>query len=183
MRSQGDAAEILEFGVAPAQQDQGLGRRIVGWLAEEAKRRGKRQITVGTGNSSLGYIAFYQTQVASRLEFQFADALRPALLQRPFGAVVDSGFFHLFNPKVGDRFIAERAATLLPGDRYYLLAFAVEFAISNAPRAVSAEEIQARFTPAKGWRIQALRKATFQNRVAAVPATCACLERLPAPSS
>lgn len=60
MRWQGDAAEILELAVAAAQQGRGLGRRIVAWLADEARRRGKRQLTVGTGNSSLGTIAFYQ---------------------------------------------------------------------------------------------------------------------------
>jgi GNAT superfamily N-acetyltransferase len=60
MRWQGAAAEILELGVAPAQQGRGLGRQIIAWLAAEARRRGKHQLIVGTGNSSLGTIAFYQ---------------------------------------------------------------------------------------------------------------------------
>lgn len=60
MRWQGEAAEILELAVAAAHQGRGLGRRIVAWLADEARRRGKRQLTVGTGNSSLDNIAFYQ---------------------------------------------------------------------------------------------------------------------------
>ena len=60
MRWQGAATEILELGVAPAEQGRGLGRQIVAWLADEARRRGKRQLIVGTGNSSLGNIAFYQ---------------------------------------------------------------------------------------------------------------------------
>jgi len=118
-------------------------------------------------------------EIARRLEFTADDALRPASLGRLFGAVVDSGFFHLFDPEVGDRFVSELAAALHPGGRYYLLAFAVEFAIPNAPRAVSQDEVLARFTPARGWRVLALREALFQNRVAATPATCACLERVP----
>lgn len=117
-------------------------------------------------------------EVAGLLEFQVADALRPSLLGRRFGAVVDSGFFHLFSAEAGDRFVEELAATLLPGGRYYLLAFAVEFGIPNVPRAVSQEEVRARFTPERGWRILALREAVFQNRVAATPAMCACLERI-----
>jgi hypothetical protein len=110
--------------------------------------------------------------------FQVADALRPSQLGRQFGAVVDSGFLHLFEPAVADRFATELALSLRPGGRYYLLAFAVQFDVPNVPRAVSEEELQARFTPERGWRILALRETLFQNRVAATPAICACIERL-----
>jgi SAM-dependent methyltransferase len=116
-------------------------------------------------------------EIAERLAFHVADALRPSLLGRRFGAVVDSGFLHLFAPQVADGFAAELAASVRPGGRYYLLAFAVQFDIPNVPRAVSQEELQARFAPERGWRILALREARFQNRVAATPATCACIER------
>ena len=118
-------------------------------------------------------------EVARLLEFQVADALQPALLQRKFGSVVDSGFFHLFEPDERDRFLDELGPTLLPGGRYYLLAFAVEFP-PPSPRPVTEDELRARFTPAKGWRIQALRSAEFLSRIAPVPALCACVERLPA---
>jgi SAM-dependent methyltransferase len=117
-------------------------------------------------------------ELAERLQFQVADALRPAQLERQFGAVVDSGFLHLFEPQVADRFAEELAAILRPGGRYYLLAFAVQFDIPNVPRAVAAEELQARFMPERGWRILTLRKALFQNQVAATPAICACVERI-----
>jgi SAM-dependent methyltransferase len=92
-------------------------------------------------------------ELAERLQFQAADALRPAQLGRQFGAVVDSGFLHLFEPEVADQFAAELAASLRPGGRYYLLAFAVQFDIPNVPRAVSEEELRARFTDERGWRI------------------------------
>lgn len=52
--------EILELAVAELQQGRGLGRRFIAWLADEARRRGKGQLVVGTPNSSLGNIAFYQ---------------------------------------------------------------------------------------------------------------------------
>jgi SAM-dependent methyltransferase len=116
-------------------------------------------------------------ELAERLDFQVADALRPSLLGRQFGAVVDSGFLHLFDPEAAERFAAELATSLRPGGRYYLLAFAVQFDIPNVPRAVTVEELQARFTPERGWRILAMREALFQNRVATTPATCACVER------
>jgi SAM-dependent methyltransferase len=116
-------------------------------------------------------------EFAAQMEFQVADALRPAQLGRQFGAVVDSGFLHLFEQQTADRFAEELAASLRPGGRYYLLAFAVQFDIPNVPRALSEEELRARFTDERGWRILALREALFQNRVAATPAICACVER------
>lgn len=118
-------------------------------------------------------------EVARRLDFRVADALRPSLLGVRFGSVVDSGFFHLFDPEEGDRYLRDLAGALLPGARYYLHAFAVEFPIPNAPRAVTGEEVRGRFTEADGWRILALQPAEFLSRVAPpVPAVAACVERL-----
>lgn len=115
--------------------------------------------------------------VARRLEFRVADALRPTRLDRRFGAVVDSGFFHLFDPPTRDAFADELAAALQPGGRLYLLAFATEFPMPNTPLRVTDDELRARFSAAKGWRVLALRPATFQSRIAPVPAVAACLER------
>lgn len=118
-------------------------------------------------------------EVARLLEFRVADALKPSLLGQKFGAVVDSGFYHLFEPDQSQPFIDDLFQALLPGGRYYLLAFAIEFSVTNAPRQISAEEVRARFTPERGWRILDLRSVEFFNRVALpVPATGACIERI-----
>ena len=127
-----------------------------------------------------GKAAALPPEVAGRLEFRVADALRPSLLGRRFGSVVDSGFLHLFDPAECDRFAVEVAAALVPGGRYYLLAFAVEFDIPHSPRAITEEELRARFTAERGWRVRTVRPAEFLSRVARVPATAACIERLPA---
>jgi SAM-dependent methyltransferase len=116
-------------------------------------------------------------ETAGSLEFKVGDALRPSQLELRFGAVVDSGFFHLFAPEECDRLIDEVAAALLPGGRYYLHAFATEFPGPNMPRAVTEGEVRARFTAANGWRVLEVRSAEFQSRVAPVPATVACAER------
>jgi ubiquinone/menaquinone biosynthesis C-methylase UbiE len=115
--------------------------------------------------------------VAARLEFLVADALRPAGLGRTFGAVVDSGFFHLFEPTELDPFVEELATVLPPGGRYYLLAFATTFPNPNMPRAVPEAELRERFSAERGWRILELRDAEFQSRIAPVPAVVACFER------
>lgn len=126
-------------------------------------------------------VAALPPEVANLLDFQVADALQPSLLQRSFGAVVDSGFLHLFEPEQRDRFIDDLASALLPGGRYYLLAFAVDFGIPNVPRQVTEEELRARFTSEKGWHILDIRPAEFLSRVAPpTSAIRACMERLPA---
>jgi ubiquinone/menaquinone biosynthesis C-methylase UbiE len=115
--------------------------------------------------------------VARLLDFRVADALKPSLLQQPFGAVVDSGFFHLFSPDECDRYMDELALTLIPGGRYYLHAFDIEFSMPNLPRKVSIDEVRTRFTIGKGWNILELRSSEFHSRVAPpVPATIACIE-------
>jgi SAM-dependent methyltransferase len=119
------------------------------------------------------------TEVRGRLDFRVTDALRPSLLGRTFGTVVDSGFFHLFDPDDGDQFVSELARTLDPGGRYYLLAFAVTFPIPNSPRAVTSDEVHQRFMVGQGWRVLECASAEFLSRIAPVPATCACIERLP----
>jgi cyclopropane fatty-acyl-phospholipid synthase-like methyltransferase len=120
-------------------------------------------------------------EVRSSLNFQVADALKPSLLGQKFGAVVDSGFFHLFDSDECDRFMEELALTLLPYGQYYMHEFAIEFPISSMPRQVTADELQARFTLNKGWRIKEIQSVEFLSRVAPpVPAICACIEHFPA---
>jgi SAM-dependent methyltransferase len=116
--------------------------------------------------------------VANRLDFRVADALRPSLLEQTFGAVVDSGFYHLFDPDQCERFVAELALVLRPGGRYYLHEFAVTFPVPNVPRQVTEAELRERFTPERGWHVLTIRPGEFLSRVAPVPATLACIERV-----
>ena len=119
-------------------------------------------------------------ETARLLSFRVADALKPSLLQRQFGSIVDSGFFHLLDPNQSDQFIDELALTLLPNGRYYMHEFAIEFPVPNMPRQINADEIQDRFTPERGWRIREIQSVEFLSRVAPpVPGICACIERIP----
>lgn len=124
--------------------------------------------------------ADYLYPEASRLlEFRVADALRPSRLQKKFGAVLDSGFYHLFDSDQCEQLVEEVAATLLPHGHYYLHEFAIELPAPNLPRQITAGEIEARFTPDKGWRMIEIQSVEFLSRVAPpVPAICACIERL-----
>jgi ribosomal protein S18 acetylase RimI-like enzyme len=60
MQWRDDGCEMIELAITPQRQGQGLGKHLVAWLIEEARRRGKRQMLVGTANSSIDTIAFYQ---------------------------------------------------------------------------------------------------------------------------
>lgn len=60
LRWRSEPAEIMELAIAPERQGQGLGKHFIMWLVDEARRRGKRQLLVGTANASIGNIAFYQ---------------------------------------------------------------------------------------------------------------------------
>ncbi|HEX5733990.1 MAG TPA: GNAT family N-acetyltransferase [Blastocatellia bacterium] len=60
MRWGSEPCEIVELAVVEDRQGQGVGRQIVENLVVEARRRGKQKIVVGTGNSSIGNIVFYQ---------------------------------------------------------------------------------------------------------------------------
>lgn len=60
MRWSSEPCEIMELAVEEDRQGQGIGRQIIENLIVEARRRGKQRMLVGTGNSSIGNIVFYQ---------------------------------------------------------------------------------------------------------------------------
>jgi len=53
-------AEILNIAVAKSHQNLGLGKKMVQHAMEQATQQSFDVLTVGTGNSSIGQIAFYQ---------------------------------------------------------------------------------------------------------------------------
>jgi GNAT superfamily N-acetyltransferase len=60
MQWRGDPCELMELAIAAGRRGQGLGRRVVAWLLDEARRRGKRHMLVGASNAALDNIGFYQ---------------------------------------------------------------------------------------------------------------------------
>ena len=122
-------------------------------------------------------------EAQARLAFRVADALRPSALELSafgpsFGAVVDSGFLHLFENDVRDHFAVDLARALPVGGRYYLLAFAVTFPGEHMPRAVEEAEIRHRFSADAGWRVKHFGQATFESRAAQIPSVVACIEKI-----
>lgn len=60
MRWSSEPCEIIELAVEANLQGKGFGRQLIRSLIVEARRRGKQRMLVGTGNSSMGNIVFYQ---------------------------------------------------------------------------------------------------------------------------
>ena len=60
IRWNSEPCEIMELAIDEQHQGQGMGKRFVAWLIDEAGRRRKKQMLVGTANSSIPNIAFYQ---------------------------------------------------------------------------------------------------------------------------
>ncbi len=118
-------------------------------------------------------------EVNRLIEFRVGNALHPSSLGGLFGAVVDSGFFHLFGSADRARFAHDLGSALLLGGRYYLLGFAFDSPMPNAPRKVTESELRELFSPERGWRVLALRPALLEIRLApnGVPAVAACFEQ------
>ena len=55
-----EPCEILELAIVEEHQRQGLGRQFIEYLLVEGRRRGKTELLVGTGNSSIENLIFYQ---------------------------------------------------------------------------------------------------------------------------
>ena len=60
MRWSSEPCEIVELAVEEHLHGKGFGRQIIESLIVEARRKGKQRMLVGTGNSSIGNIVFYQ---------------------------------------------------------------------------------------------------------------------------
>jgi SAM-dependent methyltransferase len=153
-----------------------------GDLAHAIARRGVRVVGVDVVAAAIDE-ARRRTppDVAQLVEFRVGDATTPSRNAERFGSVVDSGFLHVLDAEQRDRFVRDLALALVDGGRYYLLAFAVEFPIPNTPLRVTEDELRSRFSTERGWRVVALRTATFETRVAGtppVPAIAACFERI-----
>ena len=119
-----------------------------------------------------------EPELAERVEFRLADALHPSQLGERFGAIVDSGFYHVFEQDERDAFAAELGECLVLGGRYYLLGFAVDFGLPNTPREVTEDELRRRFSADAGWRVLTVRPGRFITRLfQPVAAIAACIER------
>jgi ribosomal protein S18 acetylase RimI-like enzyme len=56
----GDEIEIKNLAIAPEHQGRGVGREAIELIADQCREAGARSLIVGTANSGLGALRFYQ---------------------------------------------------------------------------------------------------------------------------
>ncbi len=56
----GDAVELKAVAIDPAGQGTGMGKRMLALVLDALRRSGYRRAIVGTGNSGIGQLAYYQ---------------------------------------------------------------------------------------------------------------------------
>lgn len=60
IRQSGGSVELKAVAVEVTRHGQGVGRRMLAGVLADLKARGVRHVVVGTGNSGIGQLAFYQ---------------------------------------------------------------------------------------------------------------------------
>lgn len=119
-----------------------------------------------------------KTEIASNIEFIKEDLFQIRNLNRKFGSVIDSGFYHLFDKKQGNEYLQNIASVMESGGILYMLEFAIEFDIPNGPRTVTEEEIKHSLSQGNGWKILEIRHVQFENKISPVPAIAVCAQRI-----
>jgi SAM-dependent methyltransferase len=124
-------------------------------------------------------IPLIKPEVRNFIEFRLGDALNISKLNRQFGSITDSGFYHIFSRVDRDTIVNEIFKSLKRGGRYYLLGFAVDSPMPQAPKQVTRKELEEKFNPAAGWKILEIASVEFMTLSPRgnVPATAACIEK------
>lgn len=73
----GEATELKAVAVAPERHGQGIGKRLLTLVLDRLRAQGVRRVIVGTGNSGIGQLAFYQ-KAGFRLSHVERDFFTPA---------------------------------------------------------------------------------------------------------
>lgn len=116
--------------------------------------------------------------VQARTEFRVGDAFEISRWTGEFGAITDSGLYHLFGTPERRGLAHEIRETLPVGGRFYLLGFATSIEAPNVPREVTREEIAELFSEDAGWLVRSVRQARFHTRgFGDIPALALCAER------
>ena len=85
------AVELKAVAVDTAQQNRGIGRRLLAAVIEDLRKRGVRRAIVGTANAGIGQLAYYQ-KAGFRLSHIERDFFSPA---RGYPAVMEDNGIRL----------------------------------------------------------------------------------------
>ncbi len=60
VENESNSADLMNICVAPEMRDRGYGKKLIAECIRRLHKKGIRRLDVGTGNSSIGQLAFYQ---------------------------------------------------------------------------------------------------------------------------
>lgn len=114
---------------------------------------------------------------SSQAQFKVCDVFAVADLGVTFNTVVDCCFFHMFDDQSRMQYERVLQKIVNPSGRVYMLNFAIALPTPNAPRAITAADIEQTFTT--GWSILELAASTIEVNFApaGIPGTFACIEK------
>lgn len=113
------------------------------------------------------------------VEFAVADALAMDRLGRVFSTVLDCGLFHTFDRAERVRYVASLAMVTERGGTLYVLCFSDD-GPATGPHPVSREDLDAAFTPDRGWTVVTIAADRIRTRFHdddGAPAWIATIER------
>ena len=97
------------------------------------------------------------------VEFAVADALRLDALGRTFATVLDCGLFHTFDAQERLAYAASLASVTERDGALYVLCFS-DRGPETGPHPISANDLNAAFNSANGWKITSLEAARIETR-------------------
>jgi cyclopropane fatty-acyl-phospholipid synthase-like methyltransferase len=100
----------------------------------------------------------------SKVNFFVADALHADVSSfggRGFDSIIDCGLFHSFDDQERLIYVGKLKNLLNDGGRYFVLCFSDKEPGNWGPRRISENEIRESFS--KGWQINYIRDAIFEN--------------------
>jgi SAM-dependent methyltransferase len=92
--------------------------------------------------------------------FLVGNALELEKLDGPFGTVLDSGLFHVFNDEDRHVYVESLKAATAPGSRYFMACFSDRQPGDWGPRRVTEAEIRSSF--ANGWHVDSIEPVEFE---------------------
>jgi SAM-dependent methyltransferase len=172
-----------KYPLSDAVLDVGCG---AGDLAVSIAQRGHSVLGIDLSEEAIeickGKVGHLNPEIQPLIDFRVGNALKPSQYNRQFGSIVDSGFYHLFGETEREQLVGELFKSLSAGGRYYVLGFAINSPLPNAPKQVTQAEIKQRFTQSKGWNILELQSAEFLTALPSprdkIPAILACVEKM-----
>jgi SAM-dependent methyltransferase len=100
-----------------------------------------------------------------KADFELADALQLARLDRVFETVFDCGLFHTFDPGERRAYVESLASVTASGGHLFLLCFSDAEPGDWGPHRITQEELNAAFSRARGWRVLSISPERIETNV------------------